>query len=254
MRRLGPLLGAATLLAAFAVWWVVTARGLIGPFLLPSPIEVLRAAVRLDAGYLGASLSAHLSASLSVVLGGFAAAALVGVPLGVLMAWSPRAEALVGPLVALIRPIPPPAWIPLAILWFGIGMTGKVFVVFVAAVTPCLINAHAGIRQVPTHLLDAGRMLGAGPAALLFRVAVPCALPTIFTGLRIGLGNAWATVVAAELVVATAGFGYVIMNGYRNFEAAVMAVGIVAVAVVGFVLNHLFRFAERHIVTWGDHD
>lgn len=253
--RLAPLiLGATALAAAFAAWWAVSANGLVSPFLLPSPREVLQAAERLNEGYLGASLMKHFSASLTVVLGGWMAAVLVGVPLGMLMAWSRTADKLFGPLVALLRPIPPPAWIPLAILWFGIGLAGKVFVVFVAALTPCLINAYAGMKEVPPHLLDAARMLGAGPRALLFRVAFPSALPMIASGMRIGLGSAWGAVVAAELVVATAGFGFVIMNGYRNFEASIMAVGIVAVAVVGFALSSLFRLIEARLIRWSEHD
>ena len=254
MRVARVTLGTFALCAVFAAWWVITTRGLVSPFLLPSPSQVLQAAGRLNAGYLGSSLLAHLQASLAVVLGGYLAAVLVGVPLGIAMAWSRAADTFFGPLVALLRPIPPPAWIPLAILWFGIGLGGKVFVVFVAAVTPCLINAYAGVKEVPPHLLDAARMLGAGRSALLFRIAIPSALPMIAGGLRIGLGSAWGAVVAAELVVATAGFGFVIMNGYRNFEASIMAVGIVAVAVVGFALSYLFRLAEKRIIPWGEHE
>lgn len=254
MRFARVTLGVAAIAAVFAAWWIAAAKGLVSPYLLPPPGQVLQAAARLNDGYLGSSLFSHLKASLSVVLGGYLAAAAVGIPLGILMAWSRTAGALFGPLVGLLRPIPPPAWIPLAILWFGIGLGGKVFVVFVAAITPCLLNAYAGMKDVPPHLLDAARMLGANRRALLFRVAIPSALPMIVSGLRIGLGSAWGAVVAAELVVATAGFGFVIMNGYRNFEASIMAVGIIAVAVVGFVLSFLFRVAERHFIRWGEHE
>ncbi len=254
MRFTKVTLGAVALVAAFAAWWTVATHGLVSPFLLPPPWQVLQAAARLNDGYLGSSLLSHLMASLSVVLGGYLAAAAVGIPLGIFMGWSKTADALFGPLVGLLRPIPPPAWIPLAILWFGIGLGGKVFVVFVAAFTPCLLNAYTGMRDVPPHLLDAARMLGASRRDLLFRVAIPSALPIIASGLRIGLGSAWGAVVAAELVVATAGFGFVIMNGYRNFEASIMAVGIIAVAVVGFALSSLFRLAERRVIRWSEYE
>lgn len=218
MRYGGFAFDALAIAALLTAWRVVTAYGMVSPFILPSPPAVLDAAQRLSDGYLGASLFVHLRASLSVVLSGYLVAALVGVPRGILMAWVRPVEILFGPLASVLRPIPPPAWIPLAILWFGIDLSGKIFVVSVAAITPCLINAYVAIKETPPELIRAARTLGAGRAALLFRVAIPAGLPAIAAELRIALGNAWATVVAAELVVATAGFGFVIMNGYRNFE------------------------------------
>lgn len=240
--------------AVTALWWGLTARGLVSPFLLPSPEAVVDGFLRISGGYLGPGLLGHLTASLSVVLSGYFAAVAIGVPLGVAMAWWPAVNTLFGPLVGVLRPIPPPAWIPLAILWFGIGLEGKMFVVFVAAVTPCLINSYVAIKEIPPHLIDAARSLGAKPATLLIEVAVPAGLPMILAGLRIALGNAWASVVAAELVVATAGFGFIVMNGYRNFEANIMMAGIIAVGATGFLMSLGFRMVERRIITWMDHD
>ena len=244
------LLGTAGVAVVLTAWWAVTALGLVSPFILPAPASVLEAAQRLSAGYLGSSLLAHLQASLSVVLTGYLAAVLVGVSLGVATAWLRPLDIIFGPLISLLRPIPPPAWIPLAILWFGIGLTGKAFVVFVSTITPCLINAYVAIKQVPPGLISAARTLGASRTDLLFRVAVPAGLPMIANGMRIALGTAWATVVAAELVVATAGFGFVIMSGYRNFEADIMAAGIVAVALTGFLIDLLFQRVEQHVFAW----
>ena len=246
------IFGAIALTALFAVWWIAAEIGIVSRFLLPSPSAVVQAAQRLNDGYLGASLLAHLKASVYVVLSGYLAAVLIGVPLGILMAWFRPMEILLGPLVSLVRPIPPPAWIPLAILWFGIDMSGKVFVVFLSAITPCLINSYVAIKEVPAHLTSAARTLGAGRGALLFQVAIPSGVPMIISGLRIALGSAWATVVAAELVVATAGFGFVIMSGYRNFESDIMAVGMVLVALIGFIMNFLFRKVEERAIRWGD--
>jgi len=254
MRHRSFALGALAILGALGAWWSVTAAGVVSPFILPPPGEVIEAARRLSEGYLGGSLLTHLMASLTVVLSGYAAAVLIGVPLGILMAWFRPAALLLEPLVSLLRPIPPPAWIPLAILWFGIGLPGKTFVVFISAVTPCLVNAFVAIREVPAGQIRAARSLGAGRLALLFRVAIPSGLPTIAGGMRIALGTAWATVVAAELVVATAGFGFVIMNGYRNFESSVMAVGMIAVATMGFLMNLLFLALERRVIDWTDRD
>jgi NitT/TauT family transport system permease protein/taurine transport system permease protein len=248
------LLGTAGVAVALFAWWAFSASGLISPFILPPPASVLDAAQRLSAGYLGASLLAHLQASLAVVLTGYLASVLVGVSLGVAMAWLRPLDIVFGPLISLLRPIPPPAWIPLAILWFGIGLPGKAFVVFVSTITPCLINAYVAIKQVPPGLISAARTLGASRTDLLFRVAIPAGMPVIANGMRMALGTAWATVVAAELVVATAGFGFVIMSGYRNFEANIMAAGIVAVALTGFSIDLLFQRAERHFFAWSERD
>lgn len=248
--------GLASLGGLIALWWWVTAAGYVSPFILPAPADVWGGLLRISGGYMGSdSLWHHLFASLQVVIVGFLAAVLVGVPLGIAMAWWRPMDIAFSPLLAVLRPVPPPAWIPLAILWFGIDLSGKVFVVFMSAFVPCLLSSHAAVRETPRELLDAARSLGAGQRVLLAEVAIPAGLPMILTGVRIALGNAWATVVAAELVVATAGFGYLIMNGYRNFEANIMAVGIIAIAVVGFVINLAFIAAERRILRWGpDHD
>jgi taurine transport system permease protein len=249
-----PGYGIVSVGTVMVLWWALTARGLVSPFLLPSPEAVIDSFQRISGGYLGPGIGGHLMASLSVVLSGYFAAVAIGVPLGVAMAWWPSVDTLFGPLVGLLRPIPPPAWIPLAILWFGIGLEGKMFVVFVAAVTPCLINSYVAIKEIPPHLIDAARSLGAKPLTLLIEVAMPAGLPMILAGMRIALGNAWASVVAAELVVATAGFGFIVMNGYRNFEANIMMAGIIAVGTTGFIMSLGFRMYERRIVTWMDHD
>jgi ABC-type nitrate/sulfonate/bicarbonate transport system permease component len=153
-------------------------------------------------------------------------------------------------LLAVLRPIPPPAWIPLAILWFGIGLGGKVFIVFVAAVVPVLVNAYVGCCGVPPNLIAAGRTLGAGNRTLLLEIVLPAAAPVILTGVRISLGIAWATIVAAELVVADRGFGFLIINGYRNFEANIMAGGMILIAVIGVGMNLAFIALERALLHW----
>jgi ABC-type nitrate/sulfonate/bicarbonate transport system permease component len=237
-----------SLLTAIALWWLVSWSGLVSPFVLPSPSGVFGALGRVGRGYLGSSLPDHVFASFGVVLAGFLAAAAGGLMLGIAMAWVPAIERIASPLVSVLRPIPAPAWIPLAILWFGIGLGGKVFVVFMAAITPCLINAFVAIRDVPNELLQAARSLGASRWELLVRVAIPAGAPTMAIGLRIGLGVAWASIVAAEMVVATAGFGFLISSGYRNFEADIMGGGMVAVALAGLGMDGLFQVLEHAIL------
>lgn len=251
MNPLRAGIGALSVSLVLALWWWATATGKVSPFVLPPPDEVLNGFVRLfQDGYMGAPLWEHFTASLTVVLGGFLAAAALGVPLGVLMGWSPAIDRLFGPLLTILRPIPPPAWIPLAILWFGIDLTGKVFVVFLSAFVPCLVNAYVGTKETSGGLVQAARMLGAGQRVLLMEVVLPSALPLILTGLRIALGNAWATIVAAELVVATAGFGFLVMNGYRNFEVHVMAVAMIMIGIIGAIMNVGCAYLERRLVRW----
>lgn len=252
-RTLKFFVPAATVALLLLLWWYATdVARLVSPFILPSPSDVIDGLARISAGYMGSSLVSHFTASLSVMMSGFVLAMAVGIPLGIAMAWFPAMDRLLGPLLAVLRPIPPPAWIPLAILWFGIGLGGKVFIVFVAAVVPVLVNAYVGCRSVPTNLIAAGRTLGAGDRTLLLEIVLPAAAPVILTGVRISLGIAWATIVAAELVVADRGFGFLIMNGYRNFEVNIMAGGMILIAIIGVGMNFAFIVLERALLHWNE--
>lgn len=242
-------------IAALALlWWYASAHRLVSPIILPSPADVRDAVVDIWTGYLGVPVANHFIASLSVMLSGYLAAVLVGVPGGIAMAWFPALDRVFGPLIAVLRPIPPPAWIPLAILWFGIGLGGKAFIVFIAALVPCIFNGYLAVKETPPGLIAAARSLGASQRTLLAEVVLPSGLPVILTGMRIALGTAWATIVAAELVVSLAGFGFLIMNGYRNLESNVVLVGMIAVAVIGFLMNALFLLAEKYLLPWRDAD
>lgn len=231
-------------------WHVFSVHVLKNEFILPSPMQVLQGIERTTLGYLGGNLFYHAASSLLIVMVGYLIGLAIGVPLGIAMAWYEPVNKAIGPIVAVLRPIPTPAWIPLAILWFGIGMTGKVFVIIISAIVPCVFNSFTAVRETPRELLDAARTMGASKRTLLFEVAIPSGLPTIVAGMRIALGNAWATVVAAELVAASAGLGFLILAGYRNFEAPVMAAGIISIAIVGILMNLIFRWFERRITPW----
>ncbi len=246
----GLLWTAASLGLLLALWQQAAVAWVANPFILPEPAAVLEGLGQVAAGYMGGTVLTHVAASLGVVLTGYAIALLVAVPLGIAMAWWRPLDIVFAPLLAVLRPIPPPAWIPLAILWFGIGLGGKVFVIAMAASVPCLINAHLAIRERPPALMAAAATLGASRATLLFRVAIPAGLPTILAGARIALGNAWATVVAAELVVATAGLGFLILAGYRNLEANIMAGAMVTLGLCGLAMTTAFRWLERRLVPW----
>lgn len=249
-RRLRAVFGIAPILLVALLWWYVTRLKLVSPIILPPPGDVWDGLVDIWHGYLGVPPFEHVTASLSVMLSGYFSAVLIGIPAGIAMARFPALDRVFGPLIAVLRPIPPPAWIPLAILWFGIGLAGKAFVVFVAAVVPCIFNGYLAVKETPPALIDAARSLGASQRTMLTEVILPSGLPVILTGMRIALGTAWATIVAAELVVSLAGFGFLIMNGYRNLESNIVLLGMVAVAVVGSLMNAAFGLAERYLVRW----
>src|SRR6267378_2385348 len=214
-----------------AAWWLLTATQVIPPERFASPDEVW-AALRQVAltGYADARLHEHILHSSKLVLMGFAVAIATGVPLGLAMGWSRRIEALANPAFLLIRPIPPLAWIPLAIVWLGLGDAAKVLVIWFAAFVPSVINSYAGVRSLERHVIEAARMLGATRSMMLREVLVPGAAPMIFTGLRLSLQACWTTLVAGELIGAAAGLGRVLAQGALDLFPAMILVGMVFVA------------------------
>ena len=210
-------LGAASVGLVLAVWVLLAALRWIDPNRVPGPLEVWAAATRLvTRGYANGTLWAHIKESAGLVLVGFVVAVSTGVPVGLLMGCSRRAEAFLNPVLQLIRPVPPLAWIPLAIVWFGLGTGAKVFVIWLAAFVPSWVNTLTGVRQVDPVLLAAARVHGASSRQVLTEVIVPGALPYIFTGLRLSLQASWTTLVAAELVGAFVGLGQVLIVAARD--------------------------------------
>jgi NitT/TauT family transport system permease protein/taurine transport system permease protein len=250
-RRL--LVGVATIAAALLVWWLATSGlRLLNPLRLPSPAEVWAAAMQISfgQGYGGATLWQHALHSIGLVARGFAVAVATGIPLGLLMGWSRRAEALINPIFLLLRPIPALAWIPLAIVWFGLGDTGKVFVIWLTAFVPSVINAFTGVRGVDPVLIAAARTQGASTPQVLRHVVIPGALPLIFTGLRLSLQASWTTLVAAELVGAFFGLGRVLNVAGQDIFPGMILVGMAAVAVCGAATTALLGLAERRLIVW----
>ncbi|MBX6746748.1 MAG: ABC transporter permease [Acetobacteraceae bacterium] len=246
------LVGAASLLGVLFLWWLLTmATGAIGPVRFPSPAEFWAAFRQIATeGYAGGTLLTQAWYSTRLVLLGFAAAIATGVPLGLLMGLSPRAEVLLNPAFLLVRPIPPLAWIPLAIVWLGLGDAAKVLVIWFAAFVPSVINTWTGVRSVDRTLIAAARVHGAGGLRLLLEVIIPGALPMIFTGLRLSMQASWTTLVAAELVGAFYGLGRVLDSAYRDINPAMIAVAMVTVGVLGALTTRLIAMAERRLILW----
>lgn len=240
-------------IAAVALGWylLTTVTGLVSSGRFPSPREFWLALQQaLTSGYADATLLVHAVHSVKLVAMGFAVAILVGVPLGLLMGWSRRAEALINPVFLIIRPIPPLAWIPLAILWLGLGDSAKIMVIFFAAFVPSVINTSTGVRSIEPAMLEAAAMMGTGRLRFVREVLFPAALPMIFTGLRLSLQASWTTLVAAELVGALAGLGRVLNVAQQDIFPAMILVGMITVSLLGWGTTRLLALAETQLMPW----
>jgi len=249
--RIERFIAAGTVAAVLAAWWLLTATQVIPPTRFASPDEVWAALRQVAlAGYADARLHQHILQSAKLVLMGFAVAVATGVPLGLAMGWSRRIEALLNPAFLLIRPIPPLAWIPLAIVWLGLGDAAKVLVIWFAAFVPSVINSYAGVRSLERHVIEAARMLGAGRWMMLHEVLIPGAMPFIFTGLRLSLQACWTTLVAGELIGAAAGLGRVLAQGALDLFPAMILVGMVFVALAGAAMTWALGLVEARVMPW----
>jgi len=239
--RLLPYLYAAV--GVVTVGWAVVLIAKPHMSLLPSPLLTAQTFVQLVAS---GELLSHAAYSVCRVLAAWSLAAVVAVPLGFAMGRWQRLERVLDPVVELFRPISPLAWIPLAILWFGIDEGGKIFVIFIGTFFPILLNTIAGAKNIDPVLIRAGRILGCTDDASLFRkVVLPAAMPQVIVGLRISFGTGWAAIIAAELVAARSGLGYLISNGMEVLRSDFVLVGMVTIGVLGVLFDAIFRWVDR---------
>lgn len=224
------------------VWQVVVVITKPDPSILPPPIDVAWTFAHLASD---GELAIHTFYSVARVLSAWLLSAIVAIPLGLLMGSSRSLERIINPFVELLRPISPLAWIPMAILWFGIGESGKVFVVFIGTFFPILLSTIVGAKSVDPVLLHAGQVFGCTNRLTLFRrVVVPAALPSIVVGLRVAFGTGWAAIIAAELVAAQSGLGYLIANGMDILRADQVLVGMITIGLLGFLFDTFFRYLQ----------
>lgn len=254
-RRIGAsdaAAGVATIGGATVLWWLVTdGLGLIRPSTLAGPTAVIETAARITAEpFAGQTLPGHVRDSLLRWAAGVAAAVGIGVPLGLAMGWYRAPDAIVSPTFGVLRNIPPLAWIPLAILWFGTGPTTQAALVFVGAFPPCVLNAYRATREVDRYQIWAARAVGASSLRQLIEIVVPAGLPVILAGVRIAFGNGWMAVVGAELVGAPSGLGFMIVRGQQNLTPAVIVVGMAAIGLLGLVLDALVFRLSRPFLRW----
>lgn len=227
--------------------WTIAASLFNNSTLLPAPWAVLQGFFALMHD---GSLIEDIEASLQRVFIGFLIASIIGAPLGIFLAYFYVPRQIMVPIITLLRPIPPIAWIPLAILWFGIGNSSSYFITAIAAFFPVFINSFAGGRSVDRHHLHAAKCLGARRIALFTKVLLPSALPLVWAGLRIGLGQSWMAVVTSELIAAQSGLGYMIQTNRINLETSYVLVGMVVIGILGSLMNAALGYIEQYIIPW----
>lgn len=241
------ILNAISLGALLVGWYGVTAAGLIHPFLLPSPSDVVAEAWDLTRSGV---IFRFAGISLLRVIGGFLIGSAVALPLGMLIGRVRAIRDLCDPVLELARPVPALALIPLAIAWFGIGETSKLFLIAYAAFFPVVINVIAGFHAVDPAHVRAARSLRASEVQIFRDVVLMSAFPYVVAGLRIGMGMAFLVLVAAELIASNAGLGYLIQEARLNFNTTRIFVGIIAIGLLGYVLSKTLLELERRVVPW----
>ena len=241
----------AAVVILLALWFFLSRSSLIKPGYLPTPEELWSTLVDLvKNGYQGKPLSEHIGVSLFRTLCGFALGVLFGVPVGLLAGYSRRAGAMISPIMAFIRPIPPIAFIPMAVLYFGLGETGKIVLIFFVSFNYVQANAQAGAANFPIAYRRAAESIGLTKAQTFYRIVLPGALPAIFTGLKVALALSWAVVVAAELVGAQSGLGFMISDAALLFRIPVVFIGIALIGAIGLIMNLTLNAIEHKIVHW----
>lgn len=245
------MVSAISVASLLAVWFLATNTGLVPAEYLPSPQALVeRFVTLLREGYQRVSLVSQIGASLSRTLIGFTIGGTLGVIVGLAAGYSRFLAAMISPIMAFIRPIPPIAFIPMVVLYFGLGETGKIVLITVTAFNYAVVNAQAGALGTPLAYRRAAATLGLSKWQEFRKVIFPAALPSIFTGLRVALALSWAVVVAAELVGAQTGLGFMINNAALLFDIPTVFIGIALIGLIGLCLNTIIGLAEDKIVHW----
>ncbi|EEX0735512.1 taurine ABC transporter permease TauC [Escherichia coli] len=245
-------LSIGTLAVLLTVWWTVAALQLISPLFLPPPQQVLAKLLTIAGpqGFMDATLWQHLAASLTRIVLALLAAVVIGIPVGIAMGLSPTVRGILDPVIELYRPVPPLAYLPLMVIWFGIGETSKILLIYLAIFAPVAMSALAGVKSAQQVRIRAAQSLGASRAQVLWFVILPGALPEILTGLRIGLGVGWSTLVAAELIAATRGLGFMVQSVGEFLATDVVLAGIAVIAIIAFLLELGLRALQRRLTPW----
>lgn len=241
-----------SILSFLLLWQILVATGILSDKILPAPTKVFAAFFDKlgNKSPDGSLLQTNIFVSLKVACSGLFLAIIIGVPLGWLMGWYKPVSRFIRPIFELMRPIPPIAWIPLTILWVGIGLEAKAMIIFFASFVPCVINATAGIKSTNQTLINVAKTYGASDFTIFLKIGIPSSLPMTFAGIRIALNSAWSTLVAAELLAANAGLGYMINMGRQFGRVDIIVLGMFTIGVLGFLFSWGFKELERFLVKW----
>lgn len=246
------LFGAAGIIGFLLIWEAVVRLGLVDTRILSAPSEVLQAffekltSTKPD----GATLGTHFWMSFRLALTGFTIAVIIGAPLGLLMGYFHAFSSFMTPIFEILRPIPPIAWIPIIILVLGIGMPAKVFIIFISAFVPVVINSYTGVRQCSEVYKNVAQTFGASRLQIFLKVCVPSALPMVFAGIKLSLSASWSTLVAAELLASTEGLGYMIQMGRLYIRPEIIILGMLVIGCTGAVMSGILNIIERKFVGW----
>jgi ABC-type nitrate/sulfonate/bicarbonate transport system permease component len=241
--------GALSLALVIGFYWFAATRPGVNPALVPTPPKI---AVALVDQLASGELLVNTWASLQRVLIGYAIGAALAALLGSLAGWFRYAGYFLNPLIDAIRPIPALAYIPLVIVWVGIGEPSRIIIIALAVFKPCVVNARAGMQEVAQIYVDAARTLGASRYRVFTTVALPSAVPYLIAGMRTGLSTGFLALVAAELIAASSGLGFMIQNAGQYFRTDVVIVGIVAIGIVGSLLDQIARLAGQYLTRWSE--
>ncbi len=240
-----------TALVLVGLWLLVAEMGWVRPLFLPSPLAVWnKFVIAMTEGVSNSTLTQHTLASLGRVLGAFVLALVTAVPVGIMMGVNRVFRGVFDPIIEFYRPLPPLAYLPLIIIWLGIDEFPKVFLIYLAIFAPMAIAARAGVRSVSTEQIHAAYAMGATRFQVITQVILKAAMPEIFTGMRIGIGVGWTTLVAAEMVAAHRGLGFMVLNAAEYLASDTVIMGIVVIGVFAFAFDLLIRYLEKVMIPW----
>ncbi len=244
-------LSVLSILAIIFVWWLFTFMGWVKPLFLPSPQAVFYKFIQIwNEGFTNTPFMEHVGISAARVFGAFLLACVIGIPLGIGMGMSPFLRGIFDPPIEFYRPIPPLAYLPLMIIWFGIGETSKVLLIFLSVLAPVALGARSGVKSAAIEQIHAAYSMGASRWQVMRHVILPSALPEILTAMRIGIGFGWTTLVAAEMVAATKGLGYMVLTASQFLQTSTVIMGIIVIAIIAYAFDMLMRLVERKVVPW----
>ncbi len=246
------LISVITVIGLFTFWYVSTETlQLVRPLIFPSPVAVMNRFIdTLLYGFGDSLLTTHIGWSMYRVFTAFFLASITAIPIGILMGVNRFMRGIFDPPIEFYRPIPPLAYLPLVIIWFGIDETAKIIIIYLAIFAPMVLNTRAGVRSVAIEQIHAAYSMGASRRQVLTQIILKAAMPEILTGMRIGIGFGWTTLVAAELLAAEQGLGFMINSAANFLTTSVVVMGIIVIGIIAYSFDLLMRYVEKTVVPW----